>query len=536
MKCPVCSNEFQNENNVCPYCNGSAFVNPNQNPVNEQAYTARVAVPYAPQTESAANEEPRKKKKKIAIIIIALVLTVALIVCGVIFVPKIIESIKGSKNPADANEDTAKVGEMFSSAMNEVSDEGTKSAINVVSSAFNSLFTTKSFSMDLEMVTGSSGYTDEYGNYHSKTHTSDFEFDVVFGKDLASSQLLFDSDYMDIGFYEGRFYYVEDNDYGIRLNIADIAAESDELLIGSCDELIAARERTIEHYEQMIYNCPADSVSHYENLIEQEKKFIEIIKNAQDEANALGQTALSIIKDERLNISAVDELMAATVLKWKDDLGGESGIVSSMMGYSSAFVNMLISLESTENVLSLFTDFLVSTDGKGVFEVETETKDKATEYEISFNYFDIMVAMIEWVLSSEEAMSVYNNDENVKASLERELSYYKEKAQSSEKLYTVKATVVDSYLTSAAFIEEGEEYFSFVLENVNSVEIDEEDFHDIRDSYNACDYKYSFDDAEDLLDGLGGGSSEAVVTGYYDYPYYEATMEATTIYFDEFYY
>lgn len=480
MKCHYCFNEFENESNVCPFCGSNAQADCAAAPQPAvPGYDVYVQPPsYAPQYEA-----PAKKKFPVKIII-ALTVVVALIVCSVIFVPKIAESLQKSKNPALKDEDVVKTGQMFSAAIEEVSDEETKSAINVFSSVYNTLFASKSFSLELEVL-----------------RDFDLDFDVVFGKDLASSQLILKSDYINAGFYEGRFYYTED-DFGIKLEVADIVSESDDLLIGFGDVLIAETESEIEYYKQRLYNCTADDVPYYEAKIELYETYLDIIKEAQDDANNLGQTVLSVIEDEHLNLSAVDDLLAATLFRWEDKLTGETGAGTVYMGYSPAFINLIFSLEKTENVLSLLTDFLVRTDGKGLLNATSETKDKSTVYEISFDEYDMMVACLEWVLASDELLSALGGDaEEAKSELERELEYYKKvAAERDDYIYTIEAAITDNYITSMKLEADGEKYFELKIEDVNSAVIEEEDFHDIRDAYNACDEKLSFDEADDILD------------------------------------
>ncbi len=251
MFCQNCGAAMPENSAFCPECGAKTQTF-------EQSVPIPTPVPIGVTVQEEPGKKPAKKsakkgsgKKSPIKIIIALVLVAALVVCGIIFVPKL---LKGGKIDVKDNAFAAKAEDVGK-------DADSYDALNLLAYAHNTIFNSESFTFSVaDMAKGK----------------------IVFGKDIPSTEFCFSVADEDIyaAMFDGTFLATDGYD-SVRVNVADIVGNVDEIK----DWYLGEYEKALEKYgEEGVAAVPAYIG---ENL------------------NDLVSKALSTIKDKHLNFETV---------------------------------------------------------------------------------------------------------------------------------------------------------------------------------------------------------------------------------------
>lgn len=264
MFCEKCGSILPENAAFCSECGAKCNISVQTQPPVMPGWQPNPA--QAPVQKKSRSKKAKEGKKSPVKIIIALVLVAALVVCGIIFVPKL---LKGGKIDVKDNAFAAKAEDVGKNA-------DSYDALNLLAYAHNTIFNSESFTFSFaDMAKGK----------------------IVFGKDIASTEFCFSVADEDIyaAMFDGTFLATDGYD-SVRVNVADIVGNVDEIK----DWYLGMYEDALEEYGEEGVGDASAYIG--ENL------------------NDLVSKALSTIKDKHLNFETVKvawnsyfELMIANI-------------------------------------------------------------------------------------------------------------------------------------------------------------------------------------------------------------------------------
>ena len=445
MFCKNCGQQMPDGVEFCPNCG-------------EQHTPAAVGNDMFNMTTESKTESAGVKKS--VFVVIAAIAAVAVLVVGIIFGVKALSGPKYEKNNS------------FAQAAKDVDkDSDQYHMLNAFAAVQNLLFNSESFEFELSL------FNDDYNGK------------IAFGKDIASSQVIFNAENEIVGsLYNGKLEGAAFGD-GLEIDIANVLKGTTDF----ANELISNGEDSIEDMKEELKDMKDrdiddEVIKHYEKTIEASESLLTRLK---ENAPAIDKAAQNLIADNKLNYDALSELYDNLVVPYVESMSASRGIEDIKMPPFGFWLETLADFLAN-GLQDDDLDITVTKTGKG--------KEAVYSYDIKINILDVAESFYKYASSKAEVKEMLgDNADDLFDEMEEEIEEAKDYVDDDEATIKVTIETKNGYVTKIKPRVDG---LSFTLEitNVNDTEITEEEYKEIKDEIDDADDFYTIDDMNDIID------------------------------------